>query len=205
MRLLLAVVGCVLLGAICSSVIRATTPQSPVPCPWIIPTGVSGPTPKTLAWLDIPRLGIHTPIYRGTTVLLNGGEDNSVNHGPTLYPASVSWGKLPEQDGVMGVLGHRTTHTHPFCRLDLMQTGFIASVQVKRMLYTYKLVYIDLAANPKSWVYFKHPQWYDNGEVRPARGVPLKYFVAAACTPPRQKTHRINAVFRLVQIDDLSN
>lgn len=169
-----------------------------VPCPWTIPTGVQGPAPRWLGWLEIPRLGERVRFSRGTAALFKGREDNSVNHGPALYPNDYGFGYLPGRVGTVGILGHRTTHTHPFCRLDLMRKGYVVKLIVGRITYIYRVVHVDLRADPDSWVYFEHPARFDRSKA--ARGSARQYLVLAACTPPRYETYRINVVARLVQV-----
>ena len=173
----------------------------PVPCPWVINTGVTGPTPKWLGEIDIPRLGERVQFSRGTKALFSGKEDNSVNHGPSLYPNDHGFGNMPGQGGTVGILGHRTTHTHPFCRFDLMEPGYVVMMQVHQIRYTFRVVYIDQKTDPNSWAYFKHPGRYDR--TPNAKGVPVQYLVLAACTPPRYKNYRINIVAKLVAVKRL--
>lgn len=169
-----------------------------VPCPWVIPTGVRGPTPKWLGTIDIPRLGERAQFSRGTKALFHGLEDNAVNHGPALYPNTYGFGNLPGQDGTVGIIGHRTTHTHPFCRLDLLRPGYVIKVGYKGKVYVYRIVYIDPKGDPNSWEYFEYPWRYD--ETKPAKGVPVQYLVDAACAPPRDMTYRYVVIAKLVQI-----
>jgi LPXTG-site transpeptidase (sortase) family protein len=205
-RLLTLLLACTLLAVSVSARTltaagQAAEARSPAYCPWAWHPGISGPTPKWIGWIEIPRIGLRVPFSRGTDAMLHGGTDNNLNHGPAVYPASQTYGSLPDQGDTVGMAAHRTTRTHPFCRLDLMEPGYLVILEVKGIEYTYRTEFVDHHADPNSWVYFEHPERFVSSKAIP--GVPKKYLTLGACTPPRSESERINLVAKLVAIKRL--
>lgn len=91
----------------------AASALPPLPVPEPLPLDEHAPTPEvTLGRIRIPSIGLDEPLHQGMTL-------TAINRGPSQWPGTA----LPGQVGNMVVAGHRTTYSHPFLDLDLVEVG----------------------------------------------------------------------------------
>jgi sortase A len=115
-----------------------------VPVPKAIPS--TKPAPKA-APLVIPPLNvvdhqgfaiIRIPRFSPdfARVVVEGVDEGDLQEGPGHYPGT----QLPGQVGNMVISGHRTTYGKPFNQLNELVNGDVISIQVAKVLYTYKVM-----------------------------------------------------------------
>jgi sortase A len=78
--------------------------------------------------LEIPKLGVQTPIYEGITLTV-------IDHGPGHWPGSA----MPGQLGNTVFPGHRVTHSHPFLNIDQLAPGDQIVFHMPGWDYVYKV------------------------------------------------------------------
>jgi sortase A len=69
-------------------------------------------------------------------VVVEGVGESDLQEGPGHYPGTA----LPGQIGNMVISGHRTTYGKPFNQMDELVNGDVISIQVAKVLYTYKVI-----------------------------------------------------------------
>lgn len=80
--------------------------------------------------LGVPKLGLRRFVPEGATV----------EHLQQYGIGRISWSATPDQNGVVGIAGHRTTYGAPFLRLDRLQTGDVIHLDYQGRRYTYTVV-----------------------------------------------------------------
>lgn len=130
--------------------------------------------------MKIPAIGLRTKFFDGVV-------DEAVKHGPGHWPGTP-W---PGQRGNSVFAGHRTTHTHPFADIDLLDKGDRIRVQVRNDKPTTYRVFRTLVASEAEYagVVLKQP-----------RNKRARVITLFACTPKGSRSHRIIVQARAVPI-----
>jgi sortase A len=83
------------------------------PAPVDVPRDAYAPEPIVkIGTLEIPKIGLATPIYHGITM-------RNIDLGPSHWPGTP----MPGENGNTVFPGHRVTHTHPFRNIDKLVPG----------------------------------------------------------------------------------
>lgn len=124
-----------------------------------------------VGFMKIPAIGLRTKFFDGVV-------DEAVKHGPGHWPGTP-W---PGQRGNSVFAGHRTTHTHPFGDLDLLDKGARVHVQVRNGKPTTYRVFRTRIASEADYagVVLKQP-----------RNKKARIITLFACTPKGSRSHRI--------------
>jgi sortase A len=145
-----------------------TTTSTPAPAPAAavsrpnaavdVPRDAYAPEPITkIGTLEIPKLGLVTPIYHGITM-------RNIDLGPSHWPGTP----LPGENGNTVFPGHRVTHTRPFRNIDRMVPGDLAIFTVNGVRSTYvmtasqivkptQMEIIDQTPTPTATIFGCHP------------------------------------------------
>ncbi len=134
---------------------------------WATPDAVNVPVGR----LVIPAIGLDTAFRLGV-------HDAIVQLGPGLWPGTP----LPGAPGNAVFAGHRTTHTHPFGDLDLLEEGDAIVTRVPGLGRTSFRVF-RIAIVPEAG--------YEDFVLRQPAGARAGVITLFACTPKGQRTHRI--------------
>jgi sortase A len=162
-------------------------------CPWAAPPRAVANRLSPVGTLRIPAIGLRTPLYQGAWPGMSTEASLALMHGPAFYPQAMPWNNsLPGQGGTVGLAGHRTTRTHPFCLLGALKRGDLAIIRMRYGTYIYRLVG-EATVTSSDWRPFRRPSAYD-----PDRDKAAEYLVTATCTPPRSAADRLAAIWRLV-------
>jgi sortase A len=103
--------------------VNVTQPRTAVE----VPRNAYAPEPIVkIGTLEIPKIGLVTPIYHGITM-------RNIDLGPSHWPGTP----LPGENGNTVFPGHRVTHTHPFRNIDKMVPGDLAIFTVNGVRSTY--------------------------------------------------------------------
>jgi LPXTG-site transpeptidase (sortase) family protein len=124
-----------------------------------------------LGIMEIPTIGLRTPFFDGVV-------DEAVELGPGHWPGTP-W---PGQAGNSVFAGHRTTYTHPFGDLDLLENGERVRVKPRNgEPTTYRVFRTTIATEAEyAGVVLKQPK---NERAR--------IITLFACTPKGSRSHRI--------------
>ena len=92
-----------------SAPVDVSRPEGPVH----VPRDAYAPEPIVkIGTLEIPKIGLHTPIYHGITM-------RNIDLGPSHWPGTP----LPGENGNTVFPGHRVTKTRPFRNIDQLVPG----------------------------------------------------------------------------------
>jgi sortase A len=92
-----------------------------------VPKNAYAPEPIVkIGTLEIPKIGLATPIYHGITM-------RNIDLGPSHWPGTP----MPGETGNTVFPGHRVTHTHPFRNIDKLVPGDLAIFTVNGVRSTY--------------------------------------------------------------------
>jgi len=106
-------------------VLTEAPPPLPVPAP--LPADPNADTPAVvIGTITIDRIGLTASIQEGVTL-------PAINRGPAHWPGTA----MPGQLGNVVIAGHRTIHTKPFSRLDLLQPGDLVGLTSLAGAFTY--------------------------------------------------------------------
>lgn len=124
-----------------------------------------------LGRMTIPAIGVQTPFF-------NGVFDEIVEGGPGHWPGTP----LPGAPGNAAFAGHRTTFTHPFGDLDLLDPGDVVMTKIGR-------------AEPVRFKVFRttivpEAEYADFVLKQPSKGR-VRMITLFACHPKGYRTHRI--------------
>lgn len=121
--------------------------------------------------MQIPAIGLRTKFFDGVV-------DEAVKRGPGHWPGTP-W---PGERGNSVFAGHRTTHTHPFGDLDLLEKGDRVRVQVRNSKQATYRVFRTLIVSEAEYtgVVLKQP-----------RNKNARMITLFACTPKGSRSHRI--------------
>jgi sortase A len=134
---------------------------------WVEPNEINVPVGR----IAVPDLGLDVAFRLGV-------HDAIVQLGPGLWPGTP----FPGQPGNAVFAGHRTTHTHPFEDLDLLQRGDRIVTWVPGTGRTVFRVFRS-AVVPEAV--------YADFVLRQPRADGARQITLFACTPKGQRTHRI--------------
>jgi LPXTG-site transpeptidase (sortase) family protein len=134
---------------------------------WAKPQGVNVPVGR----MAIPHIGLATPFRLGV-------HDAIVRLGPGLWPGTP----LPGVTGNAVFAGHRTTYSHPFANLDLLERGDVIVTRVPGLGRTVFRVF-RIAIVPEAE--------YAEFVLRQPEEAGARVITLLACTPKGQTTHRI--------------
>jgi LPXTG-site transpeptidase (sortase) family protein len=134
---------------------------------WATPDAVNVPVGRIV----IPAIGLDTSFRLGV-------HDAIVQLGPGLWPGTP----LPGAPGNAVFAGHRTTFTHPFGDLDLLEEGDAIVTRVPGLGRTSFRVF-RIAIVPEAG--------YADFVLRQPAGARARVITLFACTPKGQRTHRI--------------
>jgi sortase (surface protein transpeptidase) len=174
-------------------------------CPW-----AAGPYPDPKVrvpqkgTLGIDGIQLQTPIFQGWLPDIETEASHALMHGPAFYPEGMVYanGRLnhqPGDGGTVGMLGHRTTRTHPFCLINRIYKGNQAVLRMPYGTFVYQEVGgAELLGS--DWSAFERPERFDLHPKTWRKGIKPEYLVIGACDPPHFATHRFNKVFKLVRV-----
>lgn len=124
-----------------------------------------------LGVMEIPSIGLRTKFYDGVV-------DEAVELGPGHWPGTP-W---PGQAGNSVFAGHRTTHTHPFADLDLLDRGARVRVAMRNgRPTTYRVFSTSVVSEAE----------YANVVLEQPRNKAARTITLFACTPKGSRSHRI--------------
>jgi sortase A len=125
----------------------------------------------SLGQMKIPAIGLKTKFYDGVV-------EEAVKLGPGHWPGTP-W---PGQRGNSVFAGHRTTHTHPFGDLDLLQPGARIHIDMRNASpTTYRVVRTITVSEAE----------YANVVLKQPRDKRVRLITLFACTPKGSRSHRI--------------
>lgn len=128
--------------------------------------------------VNIPVGRMVIPAIRLATAFRFGVHDAIVRLGPGLWPGTP----LPGAPGNAVLAGHRTSHTRPFGDLDLLERGDVIVTRVPGLGRTEFRVF-RIAIVPEAD--------YADFVLRQPAGARARVITLFACTPKRERTHRI--------------
>lgn len=134
-----------------------------------------GPTFPGLI-LTVPKLGLRQVVPEGATV----------EHLRQFGVGRISWSATPEQSGVVGIAGHRTTYGAPFLRLNRLQVDDLIRIDYHGRRYTYAVVR-QVVVKPEQVEVFD--------SLTAHQGVAL-----IACTPIYSAAYRLVVLGRLLEV-----
>jgi sortase A len=119
-----------------------------------------------VATISIPAIGLHALVREGigATVL---------DRGPGHYPGT----SLPGGGGVVGIAGHRVTHTRPFLRINELRRGQRIVLTRNGRRYVYRVTTMRVVAPTDVW------------PIRTQRA--HETLVLTACHPPTTDLRRL--------------
>lgn len=124
-----------------------------------------------LGVMEIPAIKLRTKFYDGVV-------DEAVELGPGHWPGTP-W---PGQAGNSVFAGHRTTHTHPFADLDLLERGARVRVAMRNgRPTTYRVFKTSIVPEAE----------YANVVLEQPRNKAARTITLFACTPKGSRSHRI--------------
>lgn len=122
----------------------------------------AGPRPPAatdvFAIMRIPRLGRQwqQPVIEGVTL-------DDLARGVGHYPGTA----MPGVIGNFAVAGHRVTHGHPFRDLDRMRSGDPIAVQMRDVVFIYRVRGIKIVTPDRTDVLFPVPRQFGVDPVEP--------------------------------------
>jgi len=126
--------------------------------------------------LTVPKLGLRRFVPEGATV----------EHLRQFGIGRISWSATPEQSGVVGIAGHRTTYGAPFLRLNRLQVDDLIRIDYHGRRYTYAVVRQVVVKPAQVEVFDSLPAH---------QGVAL-----IACTPIYSAAYRLVVLGRLLEV-----
>lgn len=89
----------------------------------------------------IPRIGLNHLTYEGLELEI-------IDYGPSHWPGTA----MPGQVGNTVFPGHRTTHSHPFLNIDLIQIGDQVTFSNDTGRYTYNVTETFVVDDSETWI-----------------------------------------------------
>jgi LPXTG-site transpeptidase (sortase) family protein len=126
--------------------------------------------------LMVPKLGVRRFVPEGATA----------EHLRQFGVGRISWSATPEQAGIVGIAGHRTTYGAPFLRLNRLQADDLIRIDYHGRRYTYSVVR-QVVVKPQQVEVFD--------SLASPRGVAL-----VACTPIYSAAYRLVVLARLLEV-----
>lgn len=137
-----------------------------------------------LGVMEIPSIDLRTKFYDGVV-------DEAVELGPGHWPGTP-W---PGQAGNSVFAGHRTTYTHPFADLDLLDRGARVRVAMRNGRPTTYRVFSTTVVSEAE---------YANVVLEQPRDKTARTITLFACTPKGSRSHRIIVQARATPVDRIS-
>lgn len=129
------------------------------------PANAYAPEPiKLIGQLEIPKIGLSTPIYEGITL-------RNIDLGPSHWPGTA----MPGETGNAVFAGHRVTHTHPFLHIDSLETGDQLIFTVNGVKSVYAVTSHEVVTPDALWI---------------ANQTPTPTATIFGCHPPHSATYR---------------
>ncbi len=113
----------------------STKPGTKPTTPAVVDPPITLSEGQGFAIITVPRFG--AGYHR---VVVEGVNHGDLEKGPGHYPGTA----LPGVTGNMVISGHRTTYGQPFNRLAELKTGDAINLQVRNVIYTYKVTRQDI-------------------------------------------------------------
>jgi sortase A len=126
-----------------------------------------------LGELEIPKIGLKTPIYHGITL-------RNIDLGPSHWPGTA----MPGEVGNAVFAGHRVTHTHPFLHIDQLEPGDQVIFTVNGVRSVYSVTGHEIVKPDALWI---------------ADQTPTPTATIFGCHPPHYATYRYVVRMALVQ------
>ena len=104
-------------------------------------TPASGSTPKSIGRLQIPSIGLDTPIFEGVDLAI-------LRYGPGHWPGTA----MPGEKGNSVFPGHRTTNTRPFWDIDRVRLGDEIIYTTAQGRFTYRATEILVVDERATWI-----------------------------------------------------
>ena len=150
--------------------VEVSRPEGPVH----VPRDAYAPEPIVkIGTLEIPKIGLVTPIYHGITM-------RNIDLGPSHWPGTP----MPGETGNTVFPGHRVTHTHPFRNIDKLVAGDQAIFTVNGVRSVYVMTGSQIV-KPTQMEIIDPP--------------PTPTATIVACHPPGSARQRFVVKFALVQ------
>lgn len=149
---------------------RITTP-TPTATPSVPPRSKSGPRPKAIAQILIPKIGVDDIIVDGVSLYVLG-------FGPGHYPDTAPIG-APQ--GTAAIAGHRTGWGSPFIDLDQLDAGDEIILRTPQATYTYRITRGNVVVRPSDY-------WVVNGDPQSKAKAKL---TLTTCTPKYTSRNRL--------------
>jgi sortase A len=134
---------------------------------WSEPSGINVPVGR----IAVPEIGLDAPFRFGV-------HDAIVRLGPGLWPGTP----LPGRPGNAVFAGHRTTYTHPFGDLDLLERGDLIATRVPGVGRTVFRIFRTVIVPEAEYAEFV---------LRQPAAAGARVITLFACTPKGQRSHRI--------------
>ena len=129
------------------------------------PANSYAPEPiKLIGQLEIPKIGLSTPIYEGITL-------RNIDLGPSHWPGTA----MPGEVGNAVFAGHRVTHTHPFLHIDELDTGDQLIFTINGVRSVYSVTGHEVVTPDALWI---------------ANQTPTATATIFGCHPPHSATYR---------------
>lgn len=129
------------------------------------PANSYAPEPiKLIGQLEIPKIGLSTPIYEGITL-------RNIDLGPSHWPGTA----MPGEVGNAVFAGHRVTHTHPFLHIDSLDTGDQIIFTINGVRSVYAVTGHEVVTPDALWI---------------ANQTPTATATIFGCHPPHSATYR---------------
>jgi sortase A len=149
---------------------QVSRPEGPVH----VPGNAYAPEPIVkIGTLEIPKIGLNTPIYHGITM-------RNIDLGPSHWPGTP----MPGESGNTVFPGHRVTKTRPFRNIDQLRPGDLAIFTVNGVRSTYVMTANQIVKPTQMEI------------IDPT---PTPTATIVACHPPGSARQRFVVKFALVQ------
>ncbi|MEY2476663.1 MAG: sortase [Actinomycetota bacterium] len=150
--------------------VQVSRPEGPVH----VPSNAYAPEPIVkIGTLEIPKIGLNTPIYHGITM-------RNIDLGPSHWPGTP----MPGENGNTVFPGHRVTKTRPFRNIDQLRPGDLAIFTVNGVRSTYVMTGNQIVKPTQMEI------------IDPT---PTPTATIVACHPPGSARQRFVVKFALVQ------
>lgn len=104
-------------------------PPAPRPAKPVSNPGSYAPEPVVeIGTIEIPKIGLTHRIMEGITL-------RNIDFGPSHWPGTA----FPGENGNAVFAGHRVTHTHPFMRINELESGDLVIFRIQGRKSTYSV------------------------------------------------------------------
>lgn len=147
-----------------------------------------------LGVLRIPKLGLVAPIDQCGLDCFTKAWPHELASGPGHYPAT----RLPWQQGLAVLSGHRTTYTHPFRWINKLHKGDRIIWTVHHVHYVYRVTAMRIVRPRDFRTLGLRAARVSGGWTLTPRSNTGHRLALVACHPPHYASHRIAVLARLV-------